>query len=96
MKGFIFDKATGRIVQQQTRKIPVIGGNPLPIVIDTSIIEDVRKDSLSIASSDVAFTMETEQNLYIFSIKIKKRMLGLKSWRNNSSTQRKTKEASRI
>jgi hypothetical protein len=42
LKKFRFDKATNRIVQQ-TRKLPVTGGNPLSVVTKTLVTKDIKK-----------------------------------------------------
>jgi hypothetical protein len=63
LKKFKYDKATSQIVQQQVRKVPVIGGNPLAFVIETIVTKDVIQDPLSIASVSTAFTTTTKRNL---------------------------------
>jgi hypothetical protein len=62
-KRFKFDEAIDRIVQQQTQKILFIGGNPLSVVTETLVIEDVSKDPLSIAHPSTTFIVEIEKNL---------------------------------
>jgi hypothetical protein len=41
LKKFRYDKATGRIVQQQVKKVLVTGGNPLVVIKETNVMEDV-------------------------------------------------------
>jgi hypothetical protein len=65
-KRFRFNKATGRIVQQQNMKLLVTRGNSLSVVIETPLLEDVNKYPLSITSIDTTFTMETYQTLNNF------------------------------
>jgi hypothetical protein len=50
LKTFWFDKASDRIVQQQTKKLLVTRKAPLSVVTETMVTEDVRKDPISIAS----------------------------------------------
>jgi hypothetical protein len=57
---FGFNKETSRIVQQQTRKVPVTRGNPLLVITETTVVEDIIKDPFSIESSSTTFTEETE------------------------------------
>jgi hypothetical protein len=59
LKKFKYDKATGRIVQQQVRKVPVTGGNPLAVLTETIVMEDASQDPLSIASIGTSFTTTT-------------------------------------
>jgi hypothetical protein len=63
LKKFKFNKITGRIGKQQIRKVPVTRGNPLSIFMKTTMVKDVRKYPLSIASSGTTFTTTTEWNL---------------------------------
>jgi hypothetical protein len=50
-------------VQQQIRKVPVTGGNPLSVLTETMVEEDVSKYPLSIASTGTSFTTTMEWNL---------------------------------
>jgi tryptophan synthase alpha subunit len=62
-KKFIFDKAIGRIVQQQTRKVPVTGGNPFSVITETMVTKDVIKIPAFHSIVGTAFIVATEQNL---------------------------------
>jgi hypothetical protein len=50
-------------MQQQVRKVLVTGGNPLFVVTETPVIENVSDDPLSIASAGHPFTTMMEHNL---------------------------------
>jgi hypothetical protein len=45
------------------RKVPVTEVNPLSILTETTVVEEISKDPLSIASTDTAFTTTMEWNL---------------------------------
>jgi hypothetical protein len=63
LKKFKYDNPTGRFVQQQVRKVPVIRGNSLVFIIETIVTEDGIQDPLSITSTGTSFTTAIEQDL---------------------------------
>jgi len=66
LKSLWFYKATNIIVQQQTKNIPVDGRVLLSVIIETSVTKGVKKDPLFSKSTDIVFTLATEQNLKDF------------------------------
>jgi hypothetical protein len=59
---FKYDKATGKIVQQQVKKVPIMRSNPLSILTQTPVIGKVIEDPLSIAFVGTTFSNAMEQN----------------------------------
>jgi hypothetical protein len=41
---FTYDKVSGRIVQEQVKKVSVTGGNPISVLTQTPIIGNVSED----------------------------------------------------
>jgi len=62
LNAFQFDKASGVIVQQQTKKLSVTEKYPLPMIIETTKTKDVKREPISIAYFNLSFTMESKQN----------------------------------
>jgi hypothetical protein len=52
---FTYDKGLGKIVQEQVKKVPMMGGNPISVVTQTPVIRDVREDPIAIASDGSSF-----------------------------------------
>jgi len=63
LKKYKYDKSTGRIVQWHMRKLLVMGGNPLWVLIETLVAGKFGEDPLSMASIGTALTTAMEQNL---------------------------------
>jgi hypothetical protein len=63
MKKFKYDKVTGRIVQEKIRKVSVMGGNPISVLTQTLVTENVSEDPISIASVGTAFTTTMIKNI---------------------------------
>jgi hypothetical protein len=83
LKTFQFDKASNRIVQQQTKKLLVTRKYPLSVVTKTTMTEDVRKDPISIASTSVSFTWHQRKISKTLSMKTKKKMIGSRDGRRS-------------
>jgi hypothetical protein len=78
LKRFRFDKATDIIVQQHYGKLFVTRGNPLSFVTETLVTKDVNKYPLSIESLAQLSPWKRNESSRIFSVKMKKRVLGFK------------------
>jgi hypothetical protein len=63
LKNFRYEKTTGHIMKQKFRKVLVTCGNPLSIIIETPVMENVSDDPLSIASIGTPFTTTKKHNL---------------------------------
>jgi hypothetical protein len=56
---FTYDKVSGKIVQEQVKKVPVTGGNPISVLTQTPIIGNVSEDLVTIASTGSSFMNST-------------------------------------
>jgi hypothetical protein len=43
LKKFTYDKASGKIMQEQVKKVPTMGGDPISVVTQTPVTRDVRE-----------------------------------------------------
>jgi hypothetical protein len=56
LNSFKFDKDSGKIILQKTKKLPVDGVAPLSTTTKAEVIERIRDDPVSITSVDIALT----------------------------------------
>jgi hypothetical protein len=63
LNSFRFNKELGKIIQHKIIKLPIARVAPLSVTIDTTIVENIKDDPLSIALVSVAFIQASEQNL---------------------------------
>jgi hypothetical protein len=59
LKKFTYDKVSGRIVEEQVKKVPVTGGNPILVLTQTPITGNGSEDPITIASVGSSFTTTT-------------------------------------
>jgi len=64
LKKFMYDKTLGRIVQEHVKKVSVIRGNTISILIQTSITRNICEDPVSIASFESCFVNSIEDNVW--------------------------------
>jgi hypothetical protein len=53
LRSFTYDNKTGRIVQEQVRKVPTTEGMPISVVTHVPVTGDVRENPIATTTVDI-------------------------------------------